>query len=191
MEESRINYKFKITVIGDGMVGKTTLIKKFTKGGFQKDYVRTIGAQFSKFIQNIDDDICELIFWDIAGQPDFHFLRPSFYKGTKAAIIVYSLEENNLGKESLKNIKYWHNEIKRFCGNVPSIVFANKVDLVDENGLDDTKIKKIINKRKLLGYFRTSAKTGVGVDKAFEKIIKELYYKYKKIGQSSYLDPKV
>ena len=71
-------FGFKISIIGDGGVGKTSLIKKFTKGTFEKDYVKTIGAQFSRYDKEINGDIINLIFWDIAGQDDFDFLHPLF-----------------------------------------------------------------------------------------------------------------
>ncbi|MFX0180750.1 MAG: hypothetical protein ACFE78_11200, partial [Candidatus Hodarchaeota archaeon] len=57
-------FKFKITVIGDGRVGKTSLIKKFTKGSFQEDYIKTMGAQFSVYDKKIDGDNIKLFFWD-------------------------------------------------------------------------------------------------------------------------------
>ena len=179
MSENIDRFTFKITVIGDGAVGKTSLIKKYTKGDFQEDYIQTIGAQFSKYTEEIDGDPCKLFFWDIAGQDSFHFLRPAFYKGTVAAIIVFSLEENNLGKESLKNVTSWHNEINKFCGDIPIVLFGNKVDLVDQNTLDDEKALNLAEKSDFLGYYRTSAKTGQGVHTAFQAIIKELYHECK------------
>ena len=172
-------FGFKITVIGDGAVGKTSLIKKFTKGTFEMDYIKTIGAQFSRFNKKINEDIINLIFWDISGQDDFNFLQPLFYRESKACIIVYSLEENDLGNESFKHIENWHNELKKYCGNVPVVLFANKVDLVEENDLDISKIQNIVNKQNLLSYYLTSAKTGQGVIDAFNAIINELYYKSK------------
>ena len=172
-------FGFKICVIGDGAVGKTSLIKKFTKGTFEMDYIKTIGAQFSRFNKKINEDIINLIFWDISGQDDFNFLQPLFYKESKACIIVYSLEENDLGNESFKHIKNWHNELKKHCGNIPVVLFANKVDLVEENDLDISKIQNFVNKQNLLSYYTTSAKTGQGVIDAFNAIINELYYKFK------------
>jgi len=71
-------FTFKVTVIGDGAVGKTSLIRKFTQGNFQEEYIQTIGAQFSKYTEEIKGDKCKLFFWDIAGQDTFHFLRPAF-----------------------------------------------------------------------------------------------------------------
>ena len=68
------NYKFKVSIVGDGRVGKTSLIKSYTNSEFSEDYIKTIGAQFSKYDQKINGDQCELYFWDIAGQDEFHFL---------------------------------------------------------------------------------------------------------------------
>lgn len=181
MSSTKGEFVFKITVIGDGMVGKTSLIKKFTQGSFQTNYIRTIGAQFSKYTQNIEGDTCTLYFWDIAGQDEFFFLRPSFYQESRAAIIVYSLEDNQLGKDSFKHISNWHNDIKKFCGKIPIILLGNKADLIDKNILNESKVLKLIRKREFLGYFITSALTGEGVTEAFQAIIDELYYKHKKL----------
>ena len=172
-------FGFKISIIGDGGVGKTSLIKKFTKGTFERDYVKTIGAQFSRFNQVFNEDVIDLIFWDIAGQDDFTFLRPLFYAESRACIIVYSLEDNDLGKDSFIHVKEWHDELKKYCGNIPVVLFANKVDLVEENNLNTTKIQDIVNEHDFLGFYLTSAKTGQGVIEAFNAIIAELYHKFK------------
>ncbi|MHA2390526.1 MAG: Rab family GTPase [Promethearchaeota archaeon] len=172
-------FRFKITVIGDGRVGKSTLIKRFTQGSFKKDYVKTIGAQFSVYDKEMEEDKVRLLFWDIAGQDNFHFLRRSFFKNSRAAIIVYSLEENKLGEESFSHISDWHKDIIKYCGDVPIVVFANKVDLVNEDSLDMSILQEIVKDNKFLGYYITSAKTGKGVLDAFNAIIDELYYKYK------------
>ena len=181
MNETGDKFTFKITVIGDGAVGKTSLIRKFTEGGFEDAYIQTIGAQFSKYTEEIGDDSCKLFFWDIAGQDTFHFLRPAFYKASLAAIIVFSLEENDFGRESFKHVPNWQNEIKKFCGDIPIVLFGNKVDLIDENNFDEEKILKFANRKDFFGYYRTSAKTGQGVHEAFRAIIQELHSKYKEI----------
>jgi len=172
-------FRFKITVIGDGMVGKTSLIKKFTKGSFRQDYVKTIGAQFSVFDKQINEDKIRLLFWDIAGQVDFSFLRSSFFNNSRAAIIVYSLEDNELGVKSFKHIDDWYQDIRKHCGEIPIIIFANKVDLVDENSLDDSKIQSLVDNHNFLGFYKTSAKTGSGVIEAFNVLIEKLYRKFK------------
>ena len=172
-------FGFKITIVGDGGVGKTSLIKKFTKGTFEKDYLQTIGAQFSRYDMEIDGDLINLIFWDIAGQDDFKFLHPLFYRESKGCIIVFSLEENELGEESYNHIDNWHNELKKYCSDIPVVLFANKVDLIEEVNLIKTNIQEVIRERNFLGYFLTSAKTGQGVHEAFNVIIEKLYYKNK------------
>jgi len=179
MNDSGSKFRFKITLVGDGRVGKTSLIQKFTQGEFVEDYIKTIGAQFSIYDAEIEGDKIRLLFWDIAGQDDFNFARPSFFKNSNAAIIVYSLEENDLGINSFKHISDWHDEIKHFCGDIPTVVFANKVDLVDEEKLDNSEIQDMVINHNFLDYYITSAKTGQGVIEAFNTIIDDIYYKIK------------
>ncbi len=174
-------FRFKIVVIGDGAVGKTSLIKKYTKGTFEKDYVKTLGAQLSKYNEEINGDMIRLIFWDIAGQADFNFLHHLFYKETKAAIIVYSLEENDLGDDSFTHIENWYNELSKHCSEILVVLFANKVDLVEKENIDISGIQGLVKKYKFLNYYITSAKTGQGVIEAFNVIIEKLYNKYKQL----------
>jgi len=179
MKDSQ-KFGFKITIIGDGSVGKTSLIEKFTQGSFQKEYIKTIGAQFSEYDAEISGDAIRLLFWDIAGQDDFLFLRPSFYRESRAAIIIYSLEDNDLGRRSFEHITDWHEDIKKYCGDIPIVVFANKVDLIEEEeNWDKTIVQGLVKERDFLGYYLTSAKTGQGVHEAFNAIINKLYSKYK------------
>ncbi|MFX1567435.1 MAG: Rab family GTPase [Promethearchaeota archaeon] len=179
MSNSGSKFRFKITLVGDGRVGKTTLIQKFTKGEFVEEYIKTIGAQFSIYDTEIEGDKIKLMFWDIAGQDDFNFARPSFFKNSNAAIIVYSLEENSMGEDSYNHISDWNDDIKHFCGDIPVVVFANKVDLVDENDLNKSKLQDLVDANNLLGYYITSAKTGQGVIDAFNAIISDIYYALK------------
>ena len=181
MNDSGRRFRFKVAVIGDGRVGKTSLIKKFTQGSFKKDYVKTIGAQFSVYDEKINEDKIRLLFWDIAGQDTFHFLRPNFFKNSRAAIIVYSLEENNFGKDSFDHVLTWHDDITKFCGDIPIVIFGNKIDLVDANKLDKTKIQGLLKNNNFLGHYITSAKTGKGVIEAFNAIIETLYSKFKSL----------
>lgn len=176
-----MRFVFKITIIGDGGVGKTSLIKKYTQGEFQEDYISTIGAQFSIYEQKIDGDDIKLFFWDLAGQDDFQIIRSSFYEDSKAVIIVYSLERNNKGYESLKNVMKWYNEINQYCEDIPIIIFANKIDLVGDTEIDESSFKELSAKENYLGVYRTSAKTGNGVGNAFKAIIEKLYNMHKEV----------
>ena len=105
------------------------------------------------------------------------FMRPTFYKGSKAAIIVFSHGPEE--EMSFDHIVDWHDDIKKYCGELPIVLFGNKIDLVKEADLEEKRVYDLVKKRKFLGYYKTSAKTGTGVYEAFQAIIKELYNKYK------------
>ena len=174
MSESEDDFIFKITVVGDGEVGKTSLIKNYTSASFKSDYIKTIGAQFSTYFEEIDGLKCKLSLWDIAGQDDHHYLRPTFYKGSRGAIVVFSLEDSEHGKTSYDHVDEWFRGIKHNCGNIPVVLFGNKLDLVDESQLEEEKVKKLVEKLGFNGYFKTSAKTGDGVIEAFRILIKAI-----------------
>ena len=93
----------------------------------------------------------------------------------KAAIIVYSLEEDDLVKDKLNQISNWYDEILKYCSEIPIIIIANKADLVDETKLDNALIQKYVNENKLLGFFITSVKDGQGSIEAFDTIIEAIF----------------
>ncbi|GAH07169.1 unnamed protein product, partial [marine sediment metagenome] len=107
MNEIEDDFIFKITVVGDGEVGKTSLIRRYTTASFKTDYIKTLGAQFSTYNEEIDGLKCKLSLWDIAGQDDHHYLRPTFYKGSRGAIVVFSLEDSDHGKTSFEHVDEW------------------------------------------------------------------------------------
>ncbi|MHA1746733.1 MAG: Rab family GTPase [Promethearchaeota archaeon] len=172
-EENFANdFIFKICVIGDGAAGKTSLIKRFTQGSFNKDYIKTLGAQFSRFEKLIQTPKGEnirarLFFWDIAGQSEFQFMRPTFYNGARATIVVCDLTR----PETIENINEWIEDISTYCGDLPTVCFGNKSDLIDEKTYDDSKLKEIAKSRGFLNLYMTSAKTGKHVQDAFNSII--------------------
>jgi GTPase SAR1 family protein len=73
----------------------------------------------------------------------------------------------------------WYENIKKFCGEIPIILFANKSDLVEEDNLDVSLIQDLVKLHGFLGYYLTSAKTGEGVHEAFNTLIDKLYSKSK------------
>lgn len=174
-------YGFKITVIGDGAVGKTSLIKKYTQGSFQNEYIATLGTQFSKYEEVIDGDKVELYLWDIAGQDSFDALRQRFYTGSSGAIIVFSHAPEQFA--SFDHITKWLSDLKKHCGNIPIVLFGNKIDLVENGELEsdpnnpksDGNIEKFAKDNRFVGYYKTSALTGEGVSDAFKVLVRKLY----------------
>jgi len=181
MSEDQKGYGFKITVIGDGAVGKTSLIKKYTQGSFQKEYISTLGTQFSKYEEKIDGEKVGLFLWDIAGQDSFQALRQRFYIGSSGAIIVFSHAPEQT--ESYTHVTKWLDDLKKHCGNIPIVLFGNKVDLVDDEELasnpnkptSNAIVEKFANDNRFIGYYKTSALTGQGVTDAFKALVKKLY----------------
>ena len=170
-------FSFKISLVGEGGVGKTSLIQRFTNNSFNESYLKTLGASFSLYENVIDNDEIKLIIWDIAGQNDFDFLRPSFFKNNRASIIVFSLEDTDAGRESFDRIADWHKDVLHYSGNVPVpvLLLGNKSDIVDLDTIDHAKIQAIVDRENFLGYYLTSAKTGDEVVKSFNVIMQHLY----------------
>jgi small GTP-binding protein len=171
LSNEKADYVFKIVLIGDPAVGKTSLIQKYTLGKFEKKYVKTIGAQFSQYSESIEGNKINLFIWDIAGQDDFSLMRPTFYRGAKGVILVYSLIDD----ESFKSLKTWYDDIKKHCGDLPVALFGNKVDLVNEKKLEDSKVDSLKGDFDFIGHYYTSAKTGKNVLDAFQSLVKVIY----------------
>ena len=174
-------FGFKITVVGDSAVGKTSLIRRYTTNTFEKDYISTLGMQFSKYEEDLNGEMVELFLWDLAGQESFSTLRDRFYKGSSGAIIVFSLAPEEI--ETYRHIDKWRLNIKEVCGNIPIILFGNKADLVDQNAIatspnyetSDVYVKKFAQDHNIMEYFKTSALTGQGVKEAFQTLVFKLY----------------
>ena len=174
-------FKFKIVVVGDAAVGKTSLIKRYTTDSFEKDYISTLGMQFSKYEESVAEEKIELFLWDLAGQESFSTLRDRFYTGSSGAIVVFSLSPEEI--ETYSHVAKWLSDIKETCGNIPIILFGNKADLVDQNALatspnystSDVHVKKFAQDHKIIEYYKTSALTGQDVKGAFKALVFKLY----------------
>ncbi len=158
--------RYKVVVIGDGSVGKTTLILKYTEKRFRESYIPTIGVQWT--VKNIEykEYTVSLILWDIAGQDKFKLMRSNFYEGSDAVIIVFDVTS----LISFDHAENWLKEVQQYCENVPYILLGNKIDLVEERTVTQEMIEKVTQKYKF-PYFETSAKTGENVIDMFNAVI--------------------
>jgi Ras-related protein Rab-1A len=159
-------FLLKITILGDGNVGKTSLVRRFCEGKFESSRVMTIGVDFQTKIIILPDLTAKLSIWDVAGQDRFQAVRENFYRGSRAAALVYDLTR----PDSFLNLPRWYDEIIRIVPGIPFIVVGNKLDLVQGGGTTRDGIgggeeyAKSINAPHL----RTSAKTGEGAGEMFE-----------------------
>lgn len=174
-------FKWKIVIVGDAAVGKTSLIRRYTTDSFEKDYISTLGMQFSKYEENVAGEKVELFLWDLAGQESFSTLRDRFYTGSSGAIVVFSLSPEEI--ETYNHVVKWLSDIKEVCGNIPTILFGNKADLVDQNALatspnyatSDVHVNKFAQDNKIIKYHKTSALTGQDVKEGFQALVIKLY----------------
>ncbi|MFW9802916.1 MAG: GTP-binding protein [Candidatus Thorarchaeota archaeon] len=165
-------YRLKIVMLGDGAVGKTALTIRFTEGGFEADYKRTIGADFAlKEIELKDLDAnVTCIVWDLAGQPRFESVRQGFYRGARGGLLVYDVTR----RRTFLNIDNWKNECFANLGNpIPLIVVANKVDLEESRVVSREEGEEYAKKHNFL-YVESSALTGENVQETYATLCRNI-----------------
>jgi len=168
-------YFFKICIVGDSEVGKTTILNQYLKRRFVPDAQRTIGSNFFvKYVKVPEiERLITLQFWDLAGQPRFKWVRYAFYKGAKGIVYAFDLTR----KDTLDNLLTWKEEVESKIGVVPNILVGNKLDLItSENrliNLDD--VNHIKHQVSASEYIETSAKIGTKVEDVFSKLTLEIH----------------
>ena len=158
----------KGVVIGDGGVGKTSLIIRHVDKAFQTDYKPTLGFDISLKTISVEEFQAELLIWDIGGQAIFKEIRESYLEGSHCCLLVYDLTK----EESFNNIENWLSELKKFTGDVPFILVGNKLDLEKNRAIPKDKGEAKAKELGAVTFYETSAKTGSEVDKAFEELTK-------------------
>ncbi len=171
--------KFKITLLGEGAVGKTSLRKNFLGETFDRDYMMTLGADFATKVVEVDDYEVTLIIWDLAGQPRFSAVREGFYIGTRGALLVFDITR----PDTYEQLANWVRELIKNNKNrkVPMVLIGNKNDL--RGSLHTTipeeygaKYAKALSQWSGydIPYIETSAKYGDNVETAFENLVQEI-----------------
>jgi GTP-binding nuclear protein Ran len=168
MQENKDNIpRFKLILVGDGGVGKTTFVKRHRTGEFEKKYVATMGVEVNPL--PFYTDLGQVIFncWDTAGQEKFGGLRDGYYIGGQAAIIMFDVT----ARVTYKSVPHWHKDLTRVCENIPIVLCGNKVDCKDRK----VKPKDIhFHRKKNLQYYDISAKSNYNFEKPFLYIIRRL-----------------
>jgi len=173
-------FEFKIILVGDPGVGKTSIMTKFVSNEFQNTYLSTIGVEFKSKEIHINNNTCaRLKIWDTCGQEKFRAITRQYFKNSEGVFVVFDLTN----KETIKKLDIWMKDIKDNIDNDYFIfLIGNKSD-VKERDLTIAEEAKQFAINKKINYYEVSAKTGSGIYNIFEKMASKLINK-KKIEKS-------
>lgn len=161
---------FKVVLLGEGSVGKTSLVTRYVQNTFNEKHVTTIQASFLSKRLNIDGVRVNLAIWDTAGQERFHALGPIYYRESNGALLVYDITDNN----SFVKVKNWVKELRSQLGtSVALAIVGNKIDLERNRAVDK---EEAISYAQSVGakHYDTSAKLNKGLDELFLDLSKRM-----------------
>ena len=177
--KSQHDYCFKILLLGDSSVGKTSLLTRYTEGVFQTTHVATLGIDFKVKFVTLDSKKIKVELWDTAGQERFRSLSKNYFKGAHGFIFIYDV----MKKESFTGVKAWINQAK-VTTNLESfqmILVGNKCDCdEDEREIMIDELKEEAAKYNC-EYIETSAKKDINVNELFSMLISNLTANAEKI----------
>ena len=162
------DYLFKVLLLGDSDVGKSSLILRYTEETFNSKLVNSIGVDFKMKKKEIDGKVIKVQIWDTAGHERFRSITYSYYRGANAIIIVFDLSD----KKSFISITEWLKQIEKHAKeNVFKFLVGNKSDLVEQRKISYDEAKQYADEHEL-PYIETSAKEGININELFDSSIK-------------------
>ena len=157
--------KFKILLLGDSGVGKTSMILKYVDNFFPQTHIATIGVEFKTKIITKGKYKITLNIWDTAGQERFKSITRSFFSGSTGIIFVYDITR----RETFSGVRKWIKDAEGY-GKFDRVLCGNKVDLEVNRNVKLDELKEFSIKQKI-DYLETSAKTGNNIYQAFDKLV--------------------
>lgn len=169
MPNLEYDYLFKILIIGDSGVGKSSLLLRFTDDTYSDNYISTIGVDFKIKTIELGSNVVKLQIWDTAGQERFRNIVSSYYRGAHGIIVVYDV----LKEESFENVINWLNEINKYASeNVTRILVGNKCEHLARK--ITTEAGRALADREGIQFLETSAKDDSNVTEAFTTLAKAI-----------------
>jgi len=173
------NLQFKLPIIGDAGVGKTTLTHRYLHGLFKQSYHGTIGVDFFLKKFEIDGKKISLQVWDFAGEEKFRFLLPGIINGANGTIFMFDITRY----VTFENLSNWLSVFKTANQNhnqtVPALLVGSKTDLEGIRTVSSKEAKSFAQDNNLIGYIECSSKNGENVEELFRKITKIMMEKVK------------
>ena len=183
-----MNYddKCQILIIGNSVVGKTSILTKYTTKTYNENYIATVGLDFFTKDEKIDDKTIRVKIWDTAGQERYKAITKCFFQRAQGIIIVFDVTN----KKSFDDLKIWIDSIRsqskltEDLENMPIIIIGNKIDIPKR--VIDKETALNFSKEQNFDYYETSGKTGQGVDNAIKDLVKKvMVYISKKNGRDN------
>lgn len=162
------DWVLKICLLGDGGVGKTSLVYQFIEGRFSTDFKSTLGVNLLKKTVKIDDSLVTCNIWDLGGQDAYRKLRNLYLEGSNGALVLYDVTN----RKSFQNLSDWIDSFKNMRGSRPLVMIGNKIDLPRKVPKEEAEQK--CAELENASYLETSAKTGENVEQAFNQLIKDV-----------------
>ncbi|XP_072044136.1 ras-related protein Rab-35 [Amphiura filiformis] len=159
------DHLFKLLIIGDSGVGKSSLLLRFADNTFSGTYITTIGVDFKIRTIDVNGEKVKLQIWDTAGQERFRTITSTYYRGTHGVIVVYDVTS----AESFVNVKRWLHEIEQNCDVVSRILVGNKNDCPEKKVVETDDATKFAEQMGIQ-LFETSAKENINVEEMFNAI---------------------
>jgi len=159
------DHLFKLLIIGDSGVGKSSLLVRFADNTFSGNYITTIGVDFKIRTIEINGERVKLQIWDTAGQERFRTITSTYYRGTHGVIVVYDV----CSGDSFANVKRWLHEINQNCDDVARVLVGNKCDDPDRRVVLRDDAGRFASQMGIQ-LFETSAKENINVEEMFRAI---------------------
>lgn len=161
---------FKVVLLGEGCVGKTSLVLRYCQNTFNDRHITTMQAAFLKKRLNISGKRIDLAIWDTAGQERFHALGPIYYRDSHGAVLVYDITD----EDSFEKVKNWVKELRRMLGNdVALVICGNKSDMEKNRTVDQSTAEQYAASVGAV-HFNTSAKLNRGIEEMFFDLCKRM-----------------
>ena len=168
MAEEEYDFIFKVLLLGNSDVGKSSLILRYVDQVWSDTFVPTIGVDFKVKTLEIENKQIKMQIWDTAGQERFRNVISSYFRGSHGIFLIYDITN----RDSFKNLENWLIEIEKNASqNVLKILIGNKSDLVDDREIKTEEGQAFAN-RNGMKFIETSAKMNTNVNEAFETLAK-------------------
>ena len=158
----------KICMLGSFSVGKTSLVKRFVESIFSEQYLTTVGVKIDKKVVSVDGQDVTLMLWDLYGEDEYQKIRMSYLRGAAGYLLV----ADGTRPATLDKALAIQEEAEKNFGATPFVVALNKCDLTGEWEISGEREAEVATRARRV--IRTSAKTGEGVESAFEWLTKAM-----------------